>query len=90
MRRLFRKQMQVDPRECEEVRATFSDYLDGELGADAAARIEQHVGFCPRCRQALTNLRLTLRSLGHLGKTEEPGDREAAERARRAFHEHAD
>jgi len=84
MKRILARLMGADPRECEEVRATFSDYLDDELAAAEAQRLEAHVGMCQRCRQALSNLRVTLGSLGRLGRAE-PGDREAAERALQAW-----
>jgi anti-sigma factor RsiW len=84
MKRILARLMGADPRECEEVRATFSDYLDGELPLEAATRLEAHVGICPRCRQALSNLRVTLGGLGRLGHAE-PGDREAADRALQAW-----
>ncbi len=84
MKRILARLMGADPRECEEVRATFSDYLDGDLHPEDATRLEAHVGICPRCRQALSNLRVTLGGLGRLGHAE-PGDREAADRALQAW-----
>jgi anti-sigma factor RsiW len=84
MKRILARLMGADPRECEEVRATFSDYLDGELPLEEATRLEAHVGICPRCRQALTNLRVTLGGLGRLGGAE-PRDREAADRVLQAW-----
>ncbi len=89
IKRIFRRRMQTDPHECEQVRATFSDYLDGELEPAESARLEAHVGFCPRCRQALTNLRVTLGGLSRLGH-DEPDDHEVAERARQAWRQHLD
>ena len=84
MKRIFARLMGADPRECEEVRSTFSDYLDGDLPLDQAARLEAHVGICPRCRQALTNLRVTLGGLGRLSHAE-PVDQDAADRALQAW-----
>lgn len=77
-----------DPRECEHVRSEFSDYVDGELEPSEAARLEAHVGICPRCRQALTNLRVTLGGLGRLRQDE--ADLSAAERARQAWRDHVE
>ena len=85
IRRIFARLMGADPHECEQVRSTFSDYLDGELPLEEAARLEAHVGICPRCRQALTNLRVTLGGLGRLGRTDGDDDAEVAERARQAW-----
>jgi anti-sigma factor RsiW len=89
MKRILARLMGADPRECEEVRATFSDYLDGDLPLEEATRLEAHVGICPRCRQALTNLRVTLGGLGRLGRAE--GDDPAvAERALQGWRARAD
>lgn len=62
-----------DPRECEEIRGLMSEYADQELDAPSQARVEEHVGFCPDCRQVLGNLRETLRRVGLLSNTL-PGD----------------
>ena len=88
MKRILARLMGADPRECEEVRSTFSDYLDGELAPAEAARLEAHVGICPRCRQALTNLRVTLGGLGRLGHAND--EQAAAECARQAWRAHSD
>jgi anti-sigma factor RsiW len=40
-----------------------SAYLDGELSAAERARVEEHAGLCPECRQALRELRRTLEGL---------------------------
>jgi anti-sigma factor RsiW len=88
MRRILARLMGADPRECEQVRSTFSDYLDGELDPSDAARLEAHVGICPRCRQALTNLRVTLGGLGRLAHGDD--DQAAVERARQAWRARGD
>ena len=80
MKRILARLMGADPRECEEVRSTFSDYVDGELTLEQRTRLEAHVGICPRCRQALINLRVTLAGLGRLGEVDER-DRQATDRA---------
>lgn len=85
-KRIFARLMGRDPRECEHVRAAFSEYVDGELGPSEAARLAAHVGVCPRCRQALANLRVTLAGLGRLRRNE--ADLSAAERARKAWRDH--
>ena len=79
-------------RECEEVRALLSDYVDDELDPQDRRRIDEHVGFCPRCRTALANLRLTLDRLRGLSKSprQDAGDAEAAvERIRTSWRERA-
>jgi anti-sigma factor RsiW len=50
-------------RRCREVRAQMSDYLDGELDAQAAAAVERHTRWCPNCRRMLTNLGRTVGGL---------------------------
>ena len=79
-----------DPRQCEEVRDLMSDHVDGELDPEEHKRVDDHVSFCPRCRQVLTNLQHTLQRLGLLSDVEPPGadDPDAvAERVRRAWRE---
>jgi anti-sigma factor RsiW len=39
--------------ECSELRELLSAYRDGELSAEEARRIEEHLGTCPDCRDAL-------------------------------------
>jgi len=51
---------------CRETRADMSDYLDGELEDDAAARLEHHVRWCPNCNRMLENLRRTVGGLRSL------------------------
>ena len=36
---------------CSEVLAKLSDYIDGELDADVATRIERHLLGCPNCER---------------------------------------
>lgn len=90
MKRVLRRFMKPDPRECEEVRRLFSDYADAELGPADERRVEEHVGMCPRCRQVLANLRQTLGRLSHL--PEAPGIADAdevSERLRQAWRKQA-
>lgn len=79
--------MKPDPRECEEVRALFSDYLDADLDPAGRRRVEDHVGFCPRCRRVLGNLRHTLAGVRRLGERQPPEGDELAERVQRAWRE---
>jgi predicted anti-sigma-YlaC factor YlaD len=70
--------MGPDTRECEEDRELMSDYVDGELEGHGCARVDEHVGRCPRCQQVLSNLRTTLERVGLLRESEEPADDDAA------------
>ena len=69
LKRVVRKLMGRDPRECEEVRALMSDTVDAELDEGSTTRIEEHVGFCAGCRRVLGNLQETLRRVGLLTGT---------------------
>lgn len=46
--------------------AHLSEYVDGELPPDEAARIERHTSLCPQCTKVLVTLRQTLRNLRDL------------------------
>jgi predicted anti-sigma-YlaC factor YlaD len=88
MKRLLARFMKPDPRECEEVRALFSDYLDADLDPGGRRRIEEHVRFCRRCRRVLGNLRHTLAGVRGLGDRQPAEADEIAERVQRAWREH--
>jgi anti-sigma factor RsiW len=64
-------------RECDEVRALMSEYADGELAPPEQKRVDEHVGFCPRCRRILANLRRTLEGLGRLAGSTPRGAEDA-------------
>lgn len=87
MKRLLQVFMKPDPRECEEVRTLFSDYVDADLDAAQRKRVEDHVGMCRRCRQVLSNLRNTLDRLGRLAAGPQPGANvdAATQRVRRTW-----
>lgn len=48
---------------CRHVRAQLSDYVDGEIDAREATRLERHVRWCPNCRRMLANLTRTVDGL---------------------------
>jgi predicted anti-sigma-YlaC factor YlaD len=92
MTRVLRRFMKPDPRECEEVRALFSEYVDAGLESADQQRVHEHVGMCPRCRQVLSNLQRTLGRLAHLRETSPPGAADpehVGERLRKAWREQA-
>jgi anti-sigma factor RsiW len=41
---------------CRETRAQMSDYLDGELDEQTAARVARHARWCPNCGRMLVSL----------------------------------
>lgn len=59
---------------CRCTRALMSDYLDGELDARTATRVERHVRWCPNCRRMLANLTCTIHALRSLGERTPPGE----------------
>jgi anti-sigma factor RsiW len=92
MRRLLSKLMRPNRRNCEEVRALMSGYLDEELELEDRKRVERHVRFCHRCHTVLGNLRQTLGGLRGL-RTDDPVDGEdpdvVAARVARGWREQA-
>jgi anti-sigma factor RsiW len=79
-----------DPKECEEVRARMTDYLDEELDVKQRRRVERHIRFCPRCRRALHNLCIVIDRLAGMDETPEAAeaDVEVAARITQAWREH--
>lgn len=59
---------------CRQTRVLMSDYIDGELDARTAARVERHVRWCPNCRRMLANLTRTVRALRSLAARTPPGE----------------
>jgi anti-sigma factor RsiW len=47
--------------------AHLSDYVDDDLSQPERARVEEHVGMCPRCHRVLATLVRTLEGLHALG-----------------------
>lgn len=47
--------------------AHLSDYVDDDLSQPERARVEEHVGMCPRCRRVLATLIKMLEGLHTLG-----------------------
>jgi anti-sigma factor RsiW len=78
MKNLLEMVLHRRDRECEQVRALMSDYVDSELHADAKRRVDDHVGMCPRCRRVLANLRYTLERVRGLADRTPPGAEDEA------------
>lgn len=49
--------------QCRETRADISEFLDGELDRQTAARVKRHVRWCPNCHRLLTNVSRTIGGL---------------------------
>jgi hypothetical protein len=56
------------------LRRLFVPYLDGELAADSAKRVEDHLRACGRCRAEFARLRAGHRLAARLGRTNAAGD----------------
>ncbi len=54
------------------LRDQLSAYIDGELDASAAERLERHLAECGRCRQEMEQLRATVVALQELPAVEPP------------------
>ena len=54
------------------LRDQLSAYIDGELDASAAERLESHLSGCGRCRQEMEQLRATVAALQGLPAVEPP------------------
>lgn len=90
MVRAIRRTMRDDPRECADVRALLTDYLEADLRPGDGRCVERHVGRCPRCRAVLANLRLTIAGLRRLRDEQSPDEAGAvAERALEAWRREA-
>jgi anti-sigma factor RsiW len=59
---------------CPRIQPLLSEYLDGELNAERAAAVEQHLAGCPDCTQLWQELRGTVRIVAHLGRQRCPVD----------------
>lgn len=59
---------------CHDVRAGFTDYLDGLLNGHEMQQISAHLRGCPGCAREFESLRLTQSSLASLGPVPEPED----------------
>lgn len=51
---------------CRELVELVTDYLEGTLVPSERTRFEDHLGMCSGCREYLDQMRLTIKTLGHL------------------------
>jgi predicted anti-sigma-YlaC factor YlaD len=56
----------TEPIPCIEVVELVSDYLEGELDAETAGRVEQHLTLCPPCLNYVDQVRRTVKLTGAL------------------------
>jgi anti-sigma factor RsiW len=62
---------------CKELTEWITNYLEGCLPQAENARLEQHLSDCPGCQTYLTQMRLTIQSLGTKPRVEIPPDLES-------------
>jgi len=71
---------------CREVVELVSDYLDGALPADVAARLDDHLKGCDYCTEYVAQMRATVRTTAvAVGELEVRVDRDALLEAFRRF-----
>jgi RNA polymerase sigma-70 factor (ECF subfamily) len=72
--------------DCPDVLSLFSRHLEGDIGSDLCARMEEHLAGCGRCRGTCDSLKRTLAACRSAGAPEVPADVQQAVRAAlRAF-----
>ena len=89
MRRLLQRFEGMREAECEHVRGLMSDYVEDELNTAGKARVELHLGICPRCRRVASNLRATLERVRSLRAREPVETDDAAERISSSWRDRA-
>ena len=56
----------TEPIPCIEIVELVSDYLEGELDAESARRVEEHLALCPPCVTYVQQLRQTVALTGEI------------------------
>ncbi|HTI35416.1 MAG TPA: anti-sigma factor [Miltoncostaea sp.] len=72
---------------CARIVELITDYLEGALPEDLRARFEEHLSYCPPCREYLAQLRATMEITGRLTESDVPP--ETMEALLRAFRDEA-
>jgi RNA polymerase sigma-70 factor (ECF subfamily) len=77
----------MSPEQCREVFEMLSEYLDGELPADACEQIERHIGDCPPCIEFVESLRKSIEVFRDYRPVENPPplDEDARRRLAEAY-----
>jgi predicted anti-sigma-YlaC factor YlaD len=57
----------ADDIACQEVVELVTDYLEGALSPEDAARFEQHLSLCEGCEAYLDQMRVTIAMVGRIG-----------------------
>lgn len=61
-------------RDCKELLAVLSEYLDGELDPGICDHLERHLAGCERCERFVDSLRRTVGHIRQAGPAELPED----------------
>lgn len=57
---------------CARIVELITDYLEGALEEDLRDRFEEHLSYCPPCREYLAQMRATVRATGRLTESDVP------------------
>jgi anti-sigma factor RsiW len=57
---------------CARMVELITDYLEGALDAGLRARFEEHLSYCPPCREYLAQMRATVEATGRLTEGDVP------------------
>jgi predicted anti-sigma-YlaC factor YlaD len=72
---------------CARILTLVTDYLEGVLPEPLRARFEEHLSYCPPCREYLAQMRTTIRLTGRLTESDVPP--ETMDALMRAFRDQA-
>jgi anti-sigma factor RsiW len=59
---------------CQELVELITDYLEETLPAGERRRFERHLAICPGCRNYVEQMRITIRTLGHVPPASLPAE----------------
>jgi anti-sigma factor RsiW len=59
---------------CQQLLDLLSDYVEGRLSAEEAARLDEHLSLCPPCVDYLNSFRATLAACRAVGEAWEAAD----------------
>jgi anti-sigma factor RsiW len=57
---------------CARTDELITDYLEGVLPGELRARFEEHLSYCPPCREYLAQMRAAIRATGRLEASDVP------------------
>ena len=59
---------------CARIVELITDYLEGVLEESLRARFEEHLSYCPPCREYLAQMRATVEATGRLTEADVPAE----------------